>query len=104
MTAMMIYITAKNAQEAGAIGSALVEERLVACVNIIEKVRSVYRWKGKIERDGEAVLIAKTKESLVVKVIARARALHGYECPCIEAIPIVNGNPAYLKWICDETE
>ena len=103
MNTMMIYITAKNAQEAEAIGSALVEERIVACVNIISPVQSIYRWKGKIERDTEAVLIAKTKESLVDKVIARARALHGYECPCIEAIQIVKGNPAYLKWIADET-
>ena len=101
---MMIYITAKNAEEAEAIGSALVEERLVACVNIIEKVRSIYRWKGAIERESEAVLIAKTKEPLVAQVIARVKALHSYEVPCIEAIPIVNGHPAYLKWICDETE
>jgi periplasmic divalent cation tolerance protein len=104
MNAMMIYITAKNAGEAEAIGSVLVEERLVACVNIISPVQSIYRWKGAIERDTEAVLIAKTKETLVEKVIARARALHSYECPCIEAIPIVNGNPAYLQWIADETE
>jgi periplasmic divalent cation tolerance protein len=103
MNPVMIYITAKDTKEAEKIGSALVEERLVACVNIIEKVRSIYRWKGKIERESETVLIAKTKDSLVDKVVERVRALHSYECPCIEAIPIVNGNPAYLQWICDET-
>jgi periplasmic divalent cation tolerance protein len=103
MNTMMIYITAKNAAEAEAIGSALVEERLVACVNIIEKVRSIYRWKGVVERESEAVIIAKTKETLVDKVIARVKALHSYEVPCIEAIPIVNGLPEYLRWICDET-
>jgi periplasmic divalent cation tolerance protein len=101
---MMIYITAKNANEAETIANALVEERLVACVNIIGPVRSIYRWKGNIERESEAVMVAKTKETLVDKVIERVKALHSYECPCIEAIPIVNGNPAYLQWICDETE
>ena len=101
---MMIYITAKNANEAETIANALVEERLVACVNIIGPVRSIYRWKGNIERESEAVMVAKTKETLVDKVIERVKALHSYECPCIEAIPIVNGNPEYLQWICDETE
>lgn len=100
---MMIYITVKNAQEAEAIGSALVEKRLVACVNIIDNMKSIYRWKGAIERENEAVLIAKTKESLVEKVISAVKELHSYEVPCIEAIPIVNGNPAYLQWIRDET-
>jgi periplasmic divalent cation tolerance protein len=103
MNPMMIYITAKDADEAEKIGNALVEERLVACVNIIAPVRSIYRWKGNIERESEAVLIAKTKDSLVEKVIARVKEMHSYECPCIEAIPIVNGNPAYLQWIMDET-
>jgi periplasmic divalent cation tolerance protein len=103
MNPMMIYITAKNAEEAEAIGAALVEERLVACANIIHPVLSIYRWKGAIERESEAIIIAKTKESLVSAVIERVIALHSYECPCIEAIPIVKGNPAYLQWIADET-
>jgi periplasmic divalent cation tolerance protein len=50
------------------------------------------------------VLIAKTRESLVDKVIGRVKSLHSYECPCVEAIPIVKGNPAYLQWIADETD
>jgi len=103
MNAMMIYITTKDAEEAETIGNALVEERLVACVNILSPIRSIYRWKGAIERENEAVLIAKTKDTLIEKVIARVRALHSYEVPCIEAIPIVKGNPAYLQWIDDET-
>jgi periplasmic divalent cation tolerance protein len=103
MNAMMIYVTTKDAAEAEAIGSALVEERLVACVNILSPARSIYRWKGAIERASEAVLIAKTRDTLVERVIERVRTLHSYEVPCIEAIPIVNGNPAYLRWIDDET-
>lgn len=99
----MIYVTTKDAAEAEAIGSALVEERLVACVNILSPARSIYRWKGAIERASEAVLIAKTRDTLVERVIERVRTLHSYEVPCIEAIPIVNGNPAYLRWIDDET-
>jgi periplasmic divalent cation tolerance protein len=104
MNAMMIYVTTKDAKEAENIGNALVEERLVACVNILSPARSIYRWKGAIERESEAVLIAKTRDTLVDKVVERVRTLHSYEVPCIEAIPIVNGNPAYLRWIDDETK
>jgi periplasmic divalent cation tolerance protein len=103
MKTVMLYITAKDAGEARKIGTALVKERLAACANIVDKIESVYRWKGKLEHGAEALLTAKTKESLAEKAIGRARELHSYECPCIVAFPIVKGNPAFLKWISHET-
>jgi periplasmic divalent cation tolerance protein len=103
MKTVMLYITAQDAGEAKKIGTALVKERLAACANIIDKIESVYRWKGKLEQGSEALLTVKTKESLAPKAIARARELHSYECPCIVAFPIIQGNPAFLKWISHET-
>lgn len=103
MNASLLYITAKDTVEATSIGRALVNERLVACANILLPVHSIYRWKGAVEECGEALLVAKTRRSLVKKVVKRVKALHSYECPCIVALPIDGGNPAYLAWIDDET-
>jgi periplasmic divalent cation tolerance protein len=103
MSASLLYITAKNRREAAAIGRALVNERLAACVNILGPIHSIYRWKGAVEEAGEVVFVAKTKNTLVKKAIARIRALHSYECPCVVALPIMQGNPAFLSWINDET-
>jgi periplasmic divalent cation tolerance protein len=103
MSASFLYITAKNRREAAAIGRAIVNERLAACVNILGPIHSIYRWKGAVEEAGEVVFVAKTKNTLVKKAIARIRALHSYECPCVVALPIMQGNPAFLSWINDET-
>lgn len=99
----MLYITAKDAKEAGKIATALVRERLAACANIVSGIRSIYRWKGKIEKSAEVLLTAKTKASLVNKAIARVRELHSYECPCIVSFPVDKGNPDFLKWVSNET-
>lgn len=100
---VMLYMTAANADDAARIGRALVEERLVACVNIIGPIRSIYRWKGEVHDDPEVAFIAKTRAGLVEAATARVRALHSYECPCVVAMPFVGGNPAFLQWIGDET-
>jgi periplasmic divalent cation tolerance protein len=98
-----IYVTAKNAEEAERIGGVLVEQRLVACVNIVEKIISRYWWEGKIVRDEEALLVAKTKQSLVRAVIEKVKALHSYTCPCVVSFSIENGNEDFLAWVRRET-
>jgi periplasmic divalent cation tolerance protein len=103
MSAWFVYITARDRDEALAIGSALVEDRLVACVNVLDGMRSLYRWEGKIEQGQEAILIAKTKESLVGAAIERVKALHSYACPCVAAWPIEKGHAPFLDWIEKET-
>lgn len=100
----MVYITAKNKEEAKRIGKAVVEGRLAACANIIDNMNSIYWWKDKIEYDNEAILIVKTKEALVAELIEKVKALHGYECPCIVSLPILAGNQPYLEWIEKETK
>ncbi|MBU1026295.1 MAG: divalent-cation tolerance protein CutA [Candidatus Margulisbacteria bacterium] len=100
----MVYITTKDKEEAKKIGKTLVEEKLTACVNIIDGMESIYRWEGKIEEGREAILIAKTKQSLVKKLTERVKALHSYSCPAIIALPIESGSSDYLKWIDKETK
>ena len=94
-----IYITTKDKKEAKKIGKALVSERLAACVNIIDNMNSMYWWEGKIQDDNEAILIAKTKKSLVSKLIKKVRSLHSYSCPCIVSLPIEDGSRDFLQWI-----
>lgn len=103
MAARFIYITAANPEQARLIGEALVAERLAACANILSPMQSIYRWEGKIQRDTEAVLIAKTRAALVERVIARVRALHSYTVPCVVSLAVDAGNPDFLDWIDRET-
>jgi len=95
----LLHITCKDSEEAKTIGRILVEEKLAACINILKDVHSIYRWKGKIEEAEEAVLLAKTRADLVPKLIERVKELHSYDCPCVVALPITEGNEEYLEWV-----
>jgi periplasmic divalent cation tolerance protein len=101
--AVLLYITAPSEAEAENIGRMLVEEGLAACANLIPGMRSIYRWQGRIETAAETVLILKTRRSLSAGLIDRVRTLHSYECPCVVALPIEEGNSAYLTWIEEQT-
>jgi periplasmic divalent cation tolerance protein len=104
MTPIFVYIPCASAEEATRIGRALVEARLAACVNILDGMRSLYWWQGRIEEGKETVLIAKTRDSLLGALTRRVKALHSYTCPCVVAFPVHAGNPDYLAWIEAETE
>jgi periplasmic divalent cation tolerance protein len=103
MKTNLIYITTRTMDEARAIGKELVSKRLAACANIIDNMNSLYWWKGEIQEDREVILIAKTVESLVRELIDTVKSMHSYECPCIVSLPIIDGNPAFLAWIAQET-
>jgi periplasmic divalent cation tolerance protein len=103
MRIKLIYVTAPSREEAEQIAGTVVGERLAACANIIDGVSSIFRWKEKICRETEAVLILKTAESRTEELVARIKKLHSYECPCITVLPIEGGNPAFLQWIKQET-
>ncbi|MEK7759224.1 MAG: divalent-cation tolerance protein CutA [Pseudomonadota bacterium] len=81
------------------IARALVEEGLAACVNILLPMRSVYRWKGKIEDATELLLVIKSTVARFPAIRERLRDLHPYELPEIIAVPIVDGLPEYLAWL-----
>lgn len=103
MAQVLLYVTASDVQEAAKIARTLVEERLVACANVLGAVRSFYRWEGEIQDDEEAVLIAKTGAERVEEATARIKALHSYDVPCVVAVPLVGGNEEFLTWIASET-
>ena len=99
-----IYSTMGNIEVAKKIAHSLVKEKLVACVNIIPKIESVYRWQEKIEEDSECVLIAKTTDKNVDKTIQRIKELHHYDLPDIIVLPIIGGLNEYINYVKDETK
>lgn len=102
MTFYVVYVTTKNEEEARKIANHLLEKRLVACANFFP-IKSLYWWKGKIEKDNEAAIIMKTREGNIKNIITETKKLHSYDVPCIEFLPIEAGNPDYLEWIRSET-
>lgn len=103
MTALVCFSTCPDAASADRIATALVEERLAACVNVLPGVRSTYRWEGAVQRDDEVLLIIKTTTDRLDTLRARLSALHPYELPELVAVEAVGGSPAYLDWITSET-
>ena len=104
MKATILLVTAPDARSAARLSDALVGERLAACVTVLPGARSTYRWKGKIERAREAVLLVKTRAGLVRRVERRVRELHPYDVPEILALPVSSGEKRYLKWIEESTK
>lgn len=106
MAEVLVYVTAASPGQALTIARAVVDERLAACVNILGPITSVYRWQGDVCEETEVAFLVKTREDLVDALGERIRALHDYACPCVIALPITAGNPAFLQWIdeqCRET-
>ncbi|MHA1803755.1 MAG: divalent-cation tolerance protein CutA [Promethearchaeota archaeon] len=104
MNYYLFLITAPSMEQAKKIARTLVNEKIAACVNIIPQIVSIYRWKGKIEEDNEALLIAKTNESNSEKLIKRLFELHEYEVPECIGFQIMKGNQNYLQWIDEVVE
>ena len=98
---VLVLTTAGNQSEAQKIARELVARRLAACVNIIPRIQSVYRWKGKIENAEEFLLIIKTTKARSADVQAAIRELHSYDLPECIVISIEDGSAEYLKWIED---
>jgi periplasmic divalent cation tolerance protein len=100
---VMVFITVKSEKEGEKITSALLKEKLAACVNMIGGMKSFFRWKGQITFEDEILLIAKTKDVLFENLKKRVLELHSYEVPEIIAISILAGSEKYLDWIKKET-
>jgi periplasmic divalent cation tolerance protein len=96
-------ITASDEAEGNKVAGALLEARLAACVNMVPGVSSRYWWQGALESAQEALLIVKTRRSLLEQVVATVKASHSYTVPEIIALPILGGNPDYLAWLRTET-
>ena len=98
-----VYMTAGTFEEARNIGQILVEKNLVACVNLLENMTSIYKWEEQLKEDQEVVIIAKTRKTLMPKLVEKVNSLHSYDCPCILELPIQGGNPEFLSWIESQT-
>jgi periplasmic divalent cation tolerance protein len=97
--ALIVYVTATNRKEADKIAQTLVSEKLAACVSIVPQVYSRYWWKGKIENSAELLLVIKTLASKYKALERRVKSLHSNIVPEVLAMPVLRGNPDYLKWL-----
>ncbi|MEI8234346.1 MAG: divalent-cation tolerance protein CutA [Verrucomicrobiota bacterium] len=100
---LLVWSTFPNAESARACARALVEERLVACANLLPGVESIYRWQGAVEAASETWALFKTTQGEYPRLEARLKAMHPYELPEIVAFRPEQGLPAYFQWIADNT-
>ena len=100
---VFLYATAPDAEVAAALARTLVEERLIACGNVLPGVRSVYRWEGAVTEESEAVLLCKTTADRADAALARLAELHPYEVPAITRFDAAGALPAFAAWVGEET-
>lgn len=100
---LVILITTPNRREAVRIGQAIVKKKLAACANILSPVTSIFRWKGRIEKSQEALLIMKTTNRRYAALAKTIGSMHPYEVPEIIALKVTKGLPRYIAWVHQET-
>lgn len=103
MNALIVLTCLPDRASAEMLAADLVENRLAACVNILQPCRSIYRWKGAVESAEEVPLLIKTTETRYPALEAAIRERHPYEVPEIVAVPVENGLQDYLAWLAAET-
>jgi periplasmic divalent cation tolerance protein len=103
IAAKLLYVTASSPAEAENIATVLVEQKLVACANILSQSTSIFWWEEKVAKENETVFILKTKANLVDQTIQKIVELHSYDCPAVVVLNIEDGNPNFLNWIDKNT-
>ncbi len=101
---LVTFSTCPDRESAEGIATALVEERLAACVNLLPGLTSIYRWQDSVRREPECLLLIKSTAARFEALCSRLRALHPYEVPEIIALPVSHGDPAYLQWLTENTQ
>ena len=97
---IVVLVTCGSAKEADRLAEALLEKRLAACANILQTpVKSIYRWKGRVETAKEFLLLIKTSRANFLALSRQIEKLHSYDTPEIIALPITAGSPEYLRWL-----
>lgn len=102
MSVLLVLCTCPP-EAADQLATALVEEQLAACVNVLPGIQTVYRWQGALERSAESLLLAKTTSDRYLALETRLRALHPYDLPEIIALPVERGLPGYLAWVSEQS-
>ncbi|MDD5486857.1 MAG: divalent-cation tolerance protein CutA [Dehalococcoidales bacterium] len=98
----IMFITTSQDEESQLIARVLLEQKIAACVNIVPKINSLFRWKGNIEHEKESMLIVKTRSSCIDDIVRLVKEVHSYEVPEVIALPVIGGNPDYLEWVDHE--
>jgi periplasmic divalent cation tolerance protein len=98
-----VVVTADDADWLAGFARRMVEDRLAACGHHITAIRSVYRWQGEVHDEPEARVALHTRTALVPAIVERAGRDHPYDVPCVIALPVAGGNPAYVQWVLEET-
>ena len=101
---IVVLMTAADEAEAARIAEMLVAKRLAACVQILPFIQSIYVWQGKVQREREMLLLAKTTRANFGKLEREVRAIHSYETPEIIALAVAAGSEPYLKWLVSSCE
>ena len=96
---IVVLMTAPSSAEAERIAEVLVSQQLAACVQILPGLQSIYVWQGKVQRESEVMVLAKTTQNNFAKLEREIHAIHSYETPEIVALPIVAGSEPYLSWL-----
>lgn len=97
----VVLVTGPDRETVLELGRRTVEERLAACVNVTERVRSVYRWDGRVEEEDEVLAVVKTTGARLDELERRVRTLHPYDEPEFVALPVRRGSRSYLEWVAD---
>jgi len=100
---MKLLLSTSPDRDAERIARALLDEKLIACANLVAGVRSLYWWKGAVERSDETILVMKTTDELAGRAVERLKELHPYEVPEAVLLDITGGWPPYLAWIAEST-
>jgi periplasmic divalent cation tolerance protein len=95
----IVLVTCASISEARRLGRSVVQKRLAACANILSRVESIYRWKGKVERAQEVLVIMKTRAQRVKELEREVKRTHSYEVPEFIVLPVVAGSREYLQWV-----
>ena len=96
---IIVLVTTKDRTEAEKISQTLLDERLIACANIVNPVASCFLWQDRIDRAEECLVLMKTRKDLFAELAMRVKALHSYEVPEVLALPVVDGSGEYLAWM-----
>ena len=97
--ALIVFTTFANENEAATVARVLVEERLVACANLLPGARSLYRWRGEVKDEREVVVLLKTRKQDWPALISRLHELHSFDTPECVAVRIAAGAPRYMAWL-----